>query len=1167
MKLAGGMLFLSLLPVLPLSAQFSGRVTGSVADSSGAVVPGAEVDLYLSGGKRPLLSVKTSADGLYHFIGVRPADYDLTVDAKGFVKALVRGITVDAAREISVPAIKLQLPTVTASVEVSADSGAVDTTSSEVSGTISTDQIRNLPILDRDPLAVLQTQPGVVYNGNSYTVINGLRTSYSDVTLDGINIQDNYIRDNALDYTPNKLLLGQVRQMTLVSSNGNAASFGGATETAFSTPSGTNQFHGEGIWYNRNNAFAANDWFNNQSGIPTPFLNQNQLGGSIGGPIRKDKLFFYSNYEAVRDHQQTPVTATVLTPSARSGIFTYNTSAGTTRSVNLLTLRGITIDPVMQKLLDQVPTTINSSLVGDGLNTGGYRFNQRDNETRDNVTGKIDYNLSTKHAISGSYLWNRDNSDRPDAENDYSLVPKVYNPTHSNLLAVSWRWTPGARLTNEVRAGFNLTYGYFLSSQDFGPYLLTGTLYSDPVNEFMPQGRNTNTYSLSDDAAYQRGSHYIQFGFHGQKVRVRSYDAAGTVPTYSLAMGVNQPALTRGNLTGVSNTDLATANALLATLGGYVDGYSQTFNVTSQTSGFVPGSPYVRHFRFGDYSLYAQDKWKVAGRLTVTLGLRWQLPGVAGERDSLELAPVLTGSAVQTLLSDATLNFTSSWYHRSFKEFAPNFGFAWDVFGDGRTALRGGYSISYVNDQELIAPENMLEANAGLQSTSADTGLSDRVATGLTPIPVPAYQVPIQTSANYVNDPFNVLAMVDPNLHRPYVQQYSVGIQHDFKGTVLEVRYVGNHVVGAYRAFDFNQVQIVQNGFLADFLRARNNAFLAQTAGRGFNPSFNASIPGSQPLTVFPLLAQGGYLNDSDVRNYIQTGEVGELATLYQTNGLNGAVNFFANPNALAADMLTNYSSSSYNSLQIAVRHRLRHGLSFEANYTFSKVLSDGDGDLQTRFQAFLDFNNPGIERSRANFDLNHMIKADGYWDLPFFKNNRLLGGWTFGSVMVWQSGAPFSILSGRGTLNREVRSYYNTATTFLTEQELNGIVGFQMTPNGPMIIAPSAINPADGSGVNADGDPAFQGQAFYNPGPGSVGTLQRRYFSGPWTFNMDMSLMRTIAVTERQHLELRMDAFNAFNHATFWVGDQNINDTTFGVISSMFYSPRILQFGAAYRF
>jgi hypothetical protein len=406
------------------------------------------------------------------------------------------------------------------------------------------------------------------------------------------------------------------------------------------------------------------------------------------------------------------------------------------------------------------------------------------------------------------------------------------------------------------------------------------------------------------------------------------------------------------------------------------------------------------------------------------------------------------------------------------------------------------------------------------------------------------------------------------------VQQYSVGIQHDFKGTVAEVRYVGNHVVGAYRAFDFNQVQVVQNGFLADFLRAQNNGYLALAKNGAFNPNYNASIPGSQPLTVFPKLASKGLLTNGTVQFYLQTGEVGELATLYQTNGLNGTVNFFQNPNALAADMLTNYSSSSYNSLQLVARHRTHYGLSFEANYTFSKVLSDGDGDLQTRFQAFLDFNNPSLERSRANFDLTHMIKADGFYELPFGKGHRLsvrkldrvIGGWILGSTMVWQSGAPFSILSGRGTLNREARSYYNTADTSLTMSQLNSVVKFQMTGNGPMIVSNSAIN-TDGTGVNADGSPAFNGQIFYNPGAGTLGVLQRRLFSGPWTFDTDMSLMKNVEINEHQKVELRMEAFNALNHATFYSGDQNINSTTFGVIGSMFYSPRILQFGMTYRF
>jgi len=1182
MRFVCGLALLAFLGGFPLSAQFSGRVTGTVVDASGAAIPGADVELFVAGGKKAVLAAKTTADGSFHLIGVRPADYDLTVSSKGFVSATLRNLNVDAARETDVPAFKLQIATVSQSVDVTGEATGVETSSAEISGTIDMSDIRNLPLLDRDVLSVIQTQPGVVSNGNSTTVINGLRTSYSNVTLDGINIQDNYIRDNALDYLPNKLLVGQVRQMTLVSSNANAAAFGGATETAMSTPSGTNLFHGEALWYNRNNAFSANDWFNNQSGIDKPFLNQNQFGGSLGGPIRRDKAFFFFNYEGLRTRQQAPATTLIPTQSARTGIFSYKDTSGNIRTANLLQLGGIaSIDPAVQSLLQQVPGAelINTGTVGDGLNLGGYRFNQRDNETRDNITGKIDYNLSTKHAISGSYAWNRDNSDRPDAENDFSKAPKVYNPTNAHLLATSWRWTPSGNLTNEVRAGFNLTYGYFLSSQQFGQYLLTGLAFSDPVNEFMSQGRNSNTYALSDDAAWQHGEHYVQFGFHGQNVRVRSYDANGVVPNYGLGLGSGQTALRRNQLPGISTTDLATANALLATLGGFVDSYSQTLNVTSRTSGFVPGAPFVRHFRLGDYDLYVQDKWRVARRLTLTLGLKWALPGVLNERDSLELQPVLTGTAVQTLMSDAKLDFAGNsvgrpYYHRPMKDFAPNFGFAWDVFGNGKTSLRGGYSISYVNDQEITAPENMLEGNGGLQGFAADSGLKGRVSTGLPQIALPSYHVPLKLSDNYALDPGSVLTMVDPNLNRPKVQQYSIGIQHDFKGTLVEARYVGNHVVGAYRAFDFNQVDIKSNGFLPDFLRAQNNGFLALTANGTFNPNYNANLPGSQPLTVFPKLDKS-VLRTQSLLNLIETGEPAELATELQVNGLNGTVNFFQNPNALATDMLTNYSSSSYNALQVVVRHRFAHGLSFEGNYTYSKVLSDGDGDLQVRFQAFLDFNNPGLERSRANFDLNHMIKAFGHYELPFGKGHRLswkpldrvIGGWIVSNSMTWQSGAPFSILSGRGTLNRAARSYYNTADTSLNQAALNQVVGFHMTPNGPMMVASSAINPADGTGVNADGDPAFKGQVFFNPGAGTLGVLQRRYFSGPWTFGMDMSLMKKFNLTEKTSVEFRGDAFNVLNHATFWAGDQNINSTTFGVVGSTFYAPRIMEFGLMFRF
>ena len=418
--------------------------------------------------------------------------------------------------------------------------------------------------------------------------------------------------------------------------------------------------------------------------------------------------------------------------------------------------------------------------------------------------------------------------------------------------------------------------------------------------------------------------------------------------------------------------------------------------------------------------------------------------------------------------------------------------------------------------------------------------------------------------------------MLDPNLKHPRVQQYSIGVQHEFKGTVVEARYVGNHVVGAYRAFDFNQVVINSNGFLQDFLRAQKNGFLAQAAGGSFNPAYNSNIPGSQQLTLFPKLVRGA-LTDPNAINYLETGEVGELASYYQTNGYNptNAVPFFQNPNALGTDYLTNYSSSSYNALQLELTRHTKSGLFFEANYTWSKVLSDADGDSQSRLQNFLDIANPKIERSRANFDLTHMIKADGYYELPFGKGHRLsyrpldrlIGNWIFGSTMTWQSGAPFSILSERGTLNRESRSMYNTADTSLTKGQLDSVVKFQMTGNGPMMITQSAINATNGTGVNTDGAPAFNGQIFFNPGAGTLGVLQRRLFDGPWTFTTDMKLNKSIPITESKKIELAMEAINALNHATFWSGDQNINSTTFGVVASMFYQPRVVQFGVHYTF
>jgi hypothetical protein len=237
--------------------------------------------------------------------------------------------------------------------------------------------------------------------------------------------------------------------------------------------------------------------------------------------------------------------------------------------------------------------------------------------------------------------------------------------------------------------------------------------------------------------------------------------------------------------------------------------------------------------------------------------------------------------------------------------------------------------------------------------------------------------------------------------------------------------------------------------------------------------------------------------------------------------------------------------------------------LVLQANYTFSKALTDA-GDSADRFDPYLDALNARQERARAEFDLTHAFKLNFVWSPSFDQLTgefgKLAADWTFSGIATWQSGSPFSILSGRGTLNRTDRSSRNTATTLLTQDELDQLVGLRRGNEGPSIIASSAINPADGTGVSADGAAPFPGQVFFHPSAGSLGTLQSRTFSGPAVFDLDLALERSVPLGEARSVRFGARVANVLNRPGFFAGSQRLDSPQFGRLTSTLVGGRVVE-------
>ena len=1184
----------------------TGRLSGTVSGPDGLL---ANATVVVTDNQTKQSKTTTTNDqGAFSFPQLAVGSYTATFSAPGFKTLNATDVKIDVGKEY-VLTPTLEVGAIEEKVNVFEGSDIVNTTNAELSNTVTETQLLGLPINGRDPSSLILLQPGVSQGGQ----VNGQRTSAQNISRDGLNVQDNFIREG--NFNPDRPRIDDVSEFTIVTQNANPAlGNGGTSQVQYVTARGGTDFHGALYDYNQNAALASNGFFNNRNGVEKPPFNQNQFGGKVSGPVwawkRIPKAFFFFAYEGLRLPQTTSTTRTILTPSARQGIFTYVDDNGVTRQFDILGSQGLNINPVISsRILSGLPTTGNNNQVGDQLNTTGFTINQRADVKINLSTTRIDYDLSQTKSIN--FVWHRstDNFLRPDTDSGgFSTNPFGSQTSTTNELVGAFNWSVSNKLNNEVRGGYQKSNPFFNTSGLPSDFFIGLPLTDSPENSFLPQGRTTKLYNIQDNAVYLWGNHSFRFGGQDNIYRIVSFGGA-TLPTYFLDNSNFPnfgfvPADTPGvpaqfTIPNLSDPNqIATANALQSQLAGLIGESENTFNVTSKTSGFVPGAPVINTLNYNNISFYVADQWRVRPSLTLNLGLRYELFTGIKDPSGLRLEVVTNGQDPNAALlnPNGTFDFvggnagSAGQFFKSDKNnFAPNISFAWSpnfktsvartLFpGGGRTVIRGGFSESYINDEYVRSPDNALQ-NQGLSVTPINFGLTS-VISAPPGVPTPPFQPPPLTfaSINALAPGANVAFLIDPNLQMPRVEQYNFGIQREIGWkSVVEVRYVGNRSHQLIRTVDLNQVDIRTNGFLPDYNRARSNLLL--TGNAACTPAQN---PGCQTLTVFPNLANGGSLNTAAVRNLLLNGAVADLARRYVTLGQTGSVQILPNPNMGILDLLGNLGESNYNALQAEFRRRFSGGLFLQANYTFQKTLdniSPGNPGLnsedQTRVAAFLDNANPHLDYGRADYDQTHVFNLNAVYDLPFGRGkaylsdhggavDRLVGGWQLGGILRINTGTPLTIVDPRGTLNRAGRSANQTAVTSLTNAQISDLIGIFRQNGNVYFINPSVIN-TNGRGAVAFGQTPFSGEVFFQNAPGQSGTLARSTINGPLFTELDMSLTKSIRLTERMRFQIRADAFNVLNHTNFLTGILtpglglggtsntifNVNSPTFGQITS----------------
>ncbi len=1264
-KLAAVLLLLMGLAATPRRAFAQGGVTatlsGTVFDSSGAVVPGATITAKNNATASTTTAV-SGADGLFTIPALEPGNYTVTVTLQGFMTAALQDVRLNAGVPANIKPI-LEPGGVAQTIIVEAAGEVLQTTQTSVATTLTQRQITSLPLPGRGAFDLVTFMPGVTTaDGSSRgAMVNGLPTSTVNITLDGMNIQDNYAKTWDGMFTRVSPRLDAVEEVTIGTAAQEADMAGqGGVQIKMVTRSGTNDYHGSVYYYMRRDWMNSNTWFNlhrnvDINGNPTgkPTLSQFQPGGRLGGPVRipglyngRDKLFFFVNYEWVRSPGTNTSTRTIMSPLSEQGIFQYSGRP----NVDLMALaakNGQTarIDPTVARLLADVRASTKKTGVVNATTdplTQSFAWQQPTHSKTKYPTVRVDYNVTTNNRLTGSITQNHLISD-PDTTNNMQTVYPGF-PVHGLQDSVrysgqgSWRWTVSSKVVNEFR--FGKTGGATKFSPDLTTDMYQGTGYggmngyaigwsafksiANPYPATANSAREGKTMVFEDSLSWVKGPHLLTLGVSYTKAEVWLYNQT-KVPTVTLNMVTGDPADDMFNTTNfplASTTDINNAKALYAVLTGRVSAITRNARIQPDGTTYKILGASDQYGTLPQWGSFISDTWHWKPTVTIKAGLRYDVQrpfyaqnnsystatlddifGLTGVGSGFQPGSVVNnlGNLFKpgTLQGKATtykmLQKNTNAYDVDWGGFAPSLGAAWTVGAEngflhallgakGKSVLRGGASLAYQRGGmsdftgvfggnpgiQIDTSRNLANGNLGtlpVLLTGSDLGPPAANLTRSYPMAVPT------ASSN--------VYVFDPHIKTPSAFSYFFSWQRQLaKDMAVEARFIHTNSFNTWTAggqlpyMDYNELNILENGFFSEFKLAQANLQANIAAGKA-NTFAYTGVAGTSPLPVFLAYLNGSKLSN-DATKYTGSGWTNTTLvqsmyplnpnpytaastiwanSAYRGNGITAGYpsNFWVvNPDINHGYVVTNGPKTSYDGVQLSLNRRFSRGLLFEFNYTYGKGWMD----------QFYSFHKPYVttemnytniytnQGGNATGNVRHVFAGNWMYDLPFgwgkrFASGgngvveRIIGGWSFQGVARLQSGRMLDFGNVRliGMTADELRNsfqirkvtdpqnQYRTLVYMLPQDIIdNTIKAYSMNATGYSSGAPTgryfapANSPSCMESVNGFGDCG----------------VRSLIVTGPKVVRLDFNLIKQIRVTERVSLQGQAQVFNVFKNVNF---------------------------------